>query len=98
MKAKGDWILVCRRAIPNEVLSTGGVIIPQIHEDEYFEGVVHSVGEFLEDLKINKGDYVLMRNAGNKIKVGSVKAGEIYALEYDDLIAVVGDDEEVTSY
>jgi len=96
MKAKGSWLLICRRFIPNEVRhSLGGIILPNNpNEDEYFEGTIHSVGEYCEDIKLNKGDYVLVRNAGNKIKVASTKAGEIYAMEYDDVLCVVDDQDD----
>lgn len=97
MKAKGTWIIVCRRPIPSEHKLESGIILPQsLHDDDMFEGVIHSVGDYLEDLKVNPGDYVLMRNSGNKIKVGAVKAGELFAMEYDDLLCVLNeeDDEE----
>ncbi len=92
MKAKGDWVIVCRRSIPERIVNH--IIIPICVDQEFWEGVVHSVGENNEGEGLVQGDYVLVDNNVVKIKVGSVKAGEMFAVTYDDIICVVEDEDE----
>jgi len=94
MQAKGDWVIVCRRSIPNEKMLKSGVILPYSRDEEFYSASVVSIGEaYEEESKIHKGDYVFVRN-GNGIKVGNVKAGEYYAVDYMDVICVLEEDDE----
>lgn len=93
MKATGSWVIVCRRTIPER--KVGHIIIPSMGEDNFFEGVVVSVGDSVgESSTLAKGDYVLVRNDNSKIEVGASKAGKIYAVDSFDVICIVDEDED----
>lgn len=94
MQAKGDWVIVCRKSIPERIV--GGIIIPNTNDEEFWEGIVVSIGEENEeDSKLSKGDYVLVAKSGSKpgTLVGSTKAGELFAVGYYDILCVVTDEE-----
>ena len=94
MKAKGNWIIVCRAPITEDILPSGIILTCNIETPEFFEAKVISVGNYCEeDIAIHAGDSVLVRNTGCKIEIGRNKPGIIFAVEDDDILCVLGDDE-----
>jgi co-chaperonin GroES (HSP10) len=92
LKAKGNFIIICRRSYPERVCQDG-IILTALNNEDFFEGVVHSVGSYCEDLALQQGDWVLVKNHNFKLEIGNCKAGKIYAVESDDIICVIDDDE-----
>lgn len=95
MKAKGNFVIVCRRSFKEEVLESGLIISSDPDKLMFFEGVVMSVGTYCkEDLGLAVGDHVLVRDRGGKIELGFNKPGKIFAVEDDDIICVLGEEDE----
>ena len=92
MKASGEWVIVCKRQ--KKERSVGNIILPASakEDEEVFEAIIESIGKFSKDFGFSKGDYVMV-HALNAILVGTSKPGEIYAVDCDDIICCLEEDD-----
>lgn len=93
MKASGEWVIVCKSQ--RRERTVGNIIVAlnsKPKEEEAFEALIVSVGKFGKDFGFSKGDYIITQSL-NAIKVGTTKAGEIYAVDCDDIICSLEEDD-----
>lgn len=98
MKGKGEHLIVCRKH--NEEITVAGRIYipPSVANDGFFEAVVINAGMYGGDYEINADDRLLIRTMSNKLKIGKTKEGDIYAVEYEDVLCSLESDDDSTVF
>lgn len=98
MKGKGQYVIVCRKHSEEPTIAGKIYIPPSLSNDDFFEAVIVHGGMDMEDYGLNTGDRILVRNTNAKIKIGKNKEGDIYAVEYDDIICSLEPDDDSTVF
>lgn len=98
MKGRGSYVVILKPFFSEE-RSKGGLIVPPSQTDDFFEATILDPGVAgEEDWGIIAGERVLVRNHNGKIKVGKMKnKGDIYIVEYDDILCSVESEEEAAT-
>lgn len=92
MQAIGAYVII---SVPDSVeRKIGGIILPSNNATDFLVGNVVSVGSDIEDGKLHKNSRVFILNTSRKINLGQRNNETTYAVEYDEIIAVVDDDED----
>lgn len=98
MQGKGEHLII-RKQVNAESTTAGKIYIPpSIANDAFFEGVVVHGGMHGEDYGLNRDDRVLVRNTINNIQIGKTKEGNVYAVEYENILCSLEPDDDATVY
>ncbi len=92
MQAVGHNVIVLRAKQTEK--RHHGIIIPNNSDSDFFVAELLSIGSEVKDEKLHPGQKLFVSSHAHKVKLGDSDDGdEIFLLEYDEILAIVDDDE-----